>query len=46
MKTMKVRIINKKFARELGLEPKSVVLETIMLPLHHSRIITNMSNNA
>ena len=26
------------FARELGFEPRSKVLETRMLPLHHSRI--------
>ncbi len=31
----------KLLARELGFEPRSKVLETRMLPLHHSRVLLN-----
>jgi hypothetical protein len=36
--------IKKKFARAVGFEPTSRVLETRMLPLHHARVSKRTQN--
>lgn len=36
--TIKINFCIKKLARVLGFEPRSKVLETRMLPLHHTRV--------